>query len=103
MALTRLRPRPRGTDLLPAPPRWATQALCARIGRPGDWYPDEDDHDATAAAIEVCERCPVRTACLEAAMASRWLEHGIWGGATRADRRRLRRNRKNAARKAAAA
>jgi len=41
-------------------------------------------------AKQVCNRCPVRSACLEWALDARQ-EHGVWGGLTEDERRSLRR------------
>lgn len=93
-----LRPRPRGTDILPRPPAWTAQALCAKVGSPEDWSPHPSDTDTTAAAVEVCERCPVRERCLEDAMALPRLAEGtIRGGLTEDDRRKLHRRRRRQA------
>ena len=67
------------------PGPWAEQALCAQAD-PDTWFPGEDDHDQTAAAIKVCARCPVRTHCLAHALAT-GEPHGIWGGLTARQRR----------------
>lgn len=40
----------------------------------------------------VCAECPVRTACLEFAIATNQ-PYGIWGGANAAERRSIRRRR----------
>ncbi|RKS10004.1 transcription factor WhiB [Nocardiopsis sp. Huas11] len=101
MGVPRFRARPRGIDAAPAPPAWAAQALCARVGTPADWHPDDSDQEAIQAAVAVCGRCPVRTDCRDFA-----LEHpptsqvGIWGGLT-ADERIRERRRQMRARKAA--
>lgn len=47
-----------------------------------------NQHHAIAPLLEVCARCPVRDACLEAAMVHRE-RYGIWGGTTGKDRRAL--------------
>lgn len=44
-------------------------------------------------ACEICERCPVRAACLEQALA-RQERYGIWGGTTPDERRRMHRRLK---------
>ncbi|HEX8001753.1 MAG TPA: WhiB family transcriptional regulator [Mycobacteriales bacterium] len=44
------------------------------------------------AARALCDRCPVRKDCLEAALAS-GEPHGIWGGLNELQRRRLMRRR----------
>lgn len=90
-----LRPRPRGADLLPRPPAWTREALCAKIGSPSDWSPDPSDTEAAEAAIEVCGHCPVRDLCLEDALARPRLAQGtIRGGMVDADRQSLHRRRR---------
>lgn len=61
---------------------WTRDALCRE-------YPAVDffaDHDQDAARA-ICERCLVRVECRAAGEH----EHGLWGGATRTERARLRR------------
>jgi WhiB family transcriptional regulator, redox-sensing transcriptional regulator len=41
-------------------------------------------------AKQVCRGCPVRTECLVYAMETP-VDHGVWGGLTERERRRLRR------------
>jgi WhiB family transcriptional regulator, redox-sensing transcriptional regulator len=54
---------------------------------PESWFPEKGATDATA--VRLCNRCPVRSACLDLAMlnesgvASRW---GVWGGKTAKER-----------------
>lgn len=47
-------------------------------------------HARERAAIAVCERCPVRSACREHAMELPE-SYGVWGGTTEAHRRNTRR------------
>jgi len=42
------------------------------------------------AAKTLCGECPVKNACLQYALETKQ-EHGIWGGTTEEERRRLRR------------
>jgi len=44
-------------------------------------------------ARRVCEDCPVRVECLEYALAS-GIDHGVWGGASERERRRIARRRR---------
>jgi len=44
----------------------------------------------TSSARSICRSCPVRTQCLDYALSS-GQKHGIWGGMTESQRRRLRR------------
>jgi hypothetical protein len=83
---------PRGPRITPRPGlgrpgAWARRALCAHAD-PDTWFPDDEDHDQAAAAIALCARCPVITACPAHALAI-GEPHGIWGGLTPRQRRRL--------------
>jgi WhiB family transcriptional regulator, redox-sensing transcriptional regulator len=74
---------------------WRQLARCRGID-PEVFYPVSDDEDAAEEAKEICALCPVREACLEYALAARE-KHGVWGGLTERERRRvLRRRRKTA-------
>jgi WhiB family redox-sensing transcriptional regulator len=76
---------------------WRQRAACR--GMDTDVFFPESDDDA-GPAKEICARCPVRDACLEWAIATRQ-DEGVWGGMTGVERRRLRRRRRDQARKAA--
>jgi WhiB family transcriptional regulator, redox-sensing transcriptional regulator len=78
-----------------------TYASLSALGRvPGDWEDsaacraaDADVFFSPGAAPEqrakaVCRECPVRWECLAYALRHK-VEHGIWGGLTERDRRRL--------------
>ncbi len=74
---------------------WTEQALCA--GRnPRIWYPVDDRTyrtevaDSYAYARTICNQCPVLEQCLQYAL-STGETNGMWGGATPAERRNLRR------------
>jgi WhiB family transcriptional regulator, redox-sensing transcriptional regulator len=45
------------------------------------------------AARRICADCPVRADCLEYALAYR-IDHGVWGGASERERRRILRARR---------
>jgi hypothetical protein len=47
-------------------------------------------------AQKVCASCPVRVECLEYALTHR-IEHGVWGGASERERRRILRRRRDVA------
>lgn len=70
---------------------WHDHAAC-RDEDPELFFPTSSsgpDHDRQVAmAKAVCERCEVRTACLEEAV-RRQVRDGIWGGMTDTERRRL--------------
>ena len=79
---------------------WVTvirRARCADSSLDADqWFPvsteaEKAGHEA-AAAIAICETCPVRSQCLALSL-RHWDigQHGIWGGLLPAERARLRR------------
>ena len=73
----------------PAAPDW-TGAAC--IGHdPEIWYPDPTDIIGTREAVDICQACPVRQACLEQAMREEPAggRHGIRGGLTPEERRKI--------------
>jgi WhiB family transcriptional regulator, redox-sensing transcriptional regulator len=45
-------------------------------------------------ARRICADCPVKPACLEYALHNR-IEHGVWGGASERERRRIARQRRS--------
>lgn len=71
---------------------WAAEARCLGMD-PELWFPErgEDSREAKA----VCRTCPARPDCLEHALAHE--HHGVWGGKTEAERRRIRSERYRAA------
>lgn len=78
---------------------WRKQAACrgldASLFHPVD---DEGNTDESAAELAraVCGRCSVRQACLEYALTAPE-RHGIWGGLTAEERRRILRRRQRSA------
>ncbi|MGI8758691.1 MAG: WhiB family transcriptional regulator [Acidimicrobiales bacterium] len=48
-------------------------------------------------ARRICRTCPVKEACLEYALEQR-VDHGVWGGASERERRRILKRRRAAAR-----
>ncbi len=73
--------------------RWMLDALC-RGRSPADFFPS--DGAGVEAARRLCEGCPVREPCLEYALEHR-IDHGVWGGASERERRRILRSRRLAA------
>jgi WhiB family transcriptional regulator, redox-sensing transcriptional regulator len=47
-------------------------------------------------ARQICRDCPVQALCLEYALDNR-IDHGVWGGASERERRRIARQRRLAA------
>lgn len=73
---------------------WRAQANCLGVD-PDLFFPERGA--STREAKEVCRACPVREACLEYALAE-GEKFGIWGGLSERERRRIRRQRRLAAR-----
>lgn len=67
---------------------------------PESWTRTAEDRARVNEARDLCRECPVRSACLEAAIEGR--EWGIWGGTSEVDRERMRRHRASASRDRAA-
>jgi WhiB family redox-sensing transcriptional regulator len=67
--------------------KWMEDASCREIG--GDmWHPEKGG--STKAAKQICFGCSVRVECLDFARNNRDLgRHGIWGGTSERERRRL--------------
>jgi WhiB family transcriptional regulator, redox-sensing transcriptional regulator len=72
----------------PAPGVWAEQAACSGCS-PDLFYPERGGR--TEEAKKVCAICPVRKECLDHALAAGEV-HGIWGGLSEKQRRRVRRD-----------
>jgi WhiB family transcriptional regulator, redox-sensing transcriptional regulator len=65
---------------------WRDQALCAQID-PDLFYPENGA--IPHAARRICAQCPVSLDCLVDALVRRDVSHGIRGGKTPAERRKL--------------
>lgn len=64
-------------------------ALChGKLKRPGadPWFPDSTDDYQTNKVF--CRGCPATSACLQKALTI-GAEHGVWGGTTPTERRRI--------------
>jgi WhiB family redox-sensing transcriptional regulator len=57
---------------------------------PAIWFPG--DGQGVLVAQRICEECQVKALCLRYALENR-VEHGVWGGASERQRRRLLRQR----------
>jgi WhiB family transcriptional regulator, redox-sensing transcriptional regulator len=87
-------------QLIPTTEVWRTKAACASVA-PDLFFPAGETGDAleqAEAAKAICAGCPVRSECLEFAIATRQ-QYGIWGGTTEVERRSIRRRRQEAARR----
>ena len=69
---------------------WQQAARCRGID-PDVFHPQSDEEADEAKAI--CASCPVREPCLEYALRNH-IEHGVWGGASERERRRIARRRR---------
>lgn len=69
---------------------WMHHARCRGV-KPTEFFPS--DGMGVEAAQRVCASCPVRVECLEYALEHR-IEHGVWGGASERERRRILRRRR---------
>ena len=64
---------------------WMAQGNCADKS-PSTFFPS--DGVGVEAARRVCEGCPVKGQCLEYALDNR-IDHGVWGGTSERERRRI--------------
>lgn len=75
---------------------WMEQAACKGMD-PAFWYPGKDEagHPTkhNSPAKDTCRGCPVRQECLEYALDNCEV-HGIWGGMSERQRKRLRGERR---------
>lgn len=73
---------------------WMVKGNC-RDEPPSRFFPS--DGVGVEVAQRICDGCPVKSPCLEYALEQR-VDHGVWGGASERERRRiLKRRRDNAA------
>jgi WhiB family redox-sensing transcriptional regulator len=76
----------------PQRPDWQHEGAC--LGHDPDiWFPERGQDYQRAKLI--CHECPVRTECLEWALATEQ-KFGIWGGASERERRAMRAQRRRA-------
>jgi WhiB family transcriptional regulator, redox-sensing transcriptional regulator len=71
-------------------PPWMQAALC-REASAGEFFPS--DGVGVERARRVCAGCPVKAECLEYALTYR-IDHGVWGGCSERERRRILRQRR---------
>ena len=71
---------------------WQMQGLCRGVDSSMFFHPDGERNPSrarrTAAAKEVCSRCPVMQPCREFALRTRE-PFGVWGGLAEAERRAI--------------
>jgi WhiB family transcriptional regulator, redox-sensing transcriptional regulator len=76
---------------------WMQQGKCRELP-PETFFPS--DGVGVEIARRICADCPVKGPCLEYALYNR-IEHGVWGGASERERRRIARRRRSSTRLAA--
>jgi WhiB family redox-sensing transcriptional regulator len=69
---------------------WMTESKCRELP-PQTFFPS--DGVGVEIARRICADCPVKGPCLEYALYNR-IEHGVWGGASERERRRIARRRR---------
>jgi WhiB family redox-sensing transcriptional regulator len=69
---------------------WMVKGKC-RDFPPETFFPS--DGVGVEVARKICADCTVKSPCLEYALANR-IEHGVWGGASERERRRIARQRR---------
>jgi WhiB family redox-sensing transcriptional regulator len=69
---------------------WMRRGNC-RDHPPSTFFPS--DGVGVDVARRICATCPVKTLCLEYALRN-GVDHGVWGGASERERRRIARQRR---------
>jgi WhiB family transcriptional regulator, redox-sensing transcriptional regulator len=72
---------------------WMARGNCADEA-PSRFFPS--DGVGVEVARRICATCPVKDQCLEHALINR-IDHGVWGGASERERRRILKSRRLAA------
>lgn len=72
---------------------WMEHGLCRQLA-PSTFFPN--DGVGVEVARRICATCPVQEPCLEYALAER-IDHGVWGGASERERRRIAKRRRQEA------
>ena len=72
---------------------WMYRGLCREIP-PSVFFPS--DGVGVENARRICATCPVKEQCLEYALEYR-IDHGVWGGCSERERRRILKRRRVAA------
>jgi WhiB family redox-sensing transcriptional regulator len=69
---------------------WMPRGRCRDMD-PALFFPS--DGVGVQVAQRICAECPEKVACLEYALANR-VDHGVWGGTSERERRRVLRQRR---------
>ena len=70
---------------------WMARGNCS-FEPPATFFPS--DGVGVEVAKRICETCPSKEPCLEYALAHR-IDHGVWGGTSERQRRRILKKRKS--------
>jgi WhiB family redox-sensing transcriptional regulator len=69
---------------------WMGEGKCRDMD-PGLFFPS--DGLGVQVAQRICRECPVKVSCLEYALDNK-VDHGVWGGTSERERRRILRRRR---------
>lgn len=69
---------------------WMSDGNC-RAYPPATFFPS--DGVGVDLARRICQTCPVQALCLEYALTNR-IDHGVWGGCSERERRRIAKRRR---------
>ena len=69
---------------------WMLAGKCRELD-PNEFFPS--DGTGVTKARSICSDCPVKAPCLEYALRNR-IDHGVWGGTSERERRRILKRRK---------
>ena len=72
---------------------WMAEGNCAQE-KPTVFFPS--DGVGVEVARRICATCPVKEPCLEYALQQR-IDHGVWGGCSERERRRILKRRRDLA------
>jgi WhiB family redox-sensing transcriptional regulator len=72
---------------------WMARGKCAELP-PSTFFPS--DGAGVEVARRICGDCPVKSECLEHALLYR-IDHGVWGGCSERERRRILKRRRDGA------
>src|SRR6187431_3029253 len=74
-----------------SPTAWMSEGNC-RLYPPAAFFPS--DGVGVDRARKICKDCPVLARCLDYALEER-IEHGVWGGCSERERRRILKRRRD--------
>ena len=93
-ALAELNGRPAELSVAPPDPdsetAWMADGNC-RLHPPATFFPS--DGVGVDKARKICRDCPVQARCLDYALTER-IDHGVWGGCSERERRRILKSRR---------